>query len=44
MMKAQDKGIKEIPNSRGVQQEPSHLGVLHKERTNKMEDQVAKDI
>ena len=33
IMKVQDKGIKEVPNGKGVHQEASHLGVLCQEMT-----------
>ena len=42
MMKVQDKGIKEVPNGKGVHQESSHLGVLHEEM-NKM-DRMMKEM
>ena len=40
IMKVQDKGIKEVPNGKGVHQEASHLGVLYQEMTKEMEQMM----
>ena len=42
IMKVQDKGIKEVPNGKGVHQESSHLGVLCQEMTKEMEQMMKK--
>ena len=40
IMKVQDKGIKEVPNGKGVHQEASHLGVLCQEMTKEKEQMM----